>query len=64
MLAALEAKAQSLGYDEVRLETRRVNTVAVGFYRRAGYREIPPYGRYVGRPEAICFAKQLVFASV
>lgn len=64
VLASLEAKAQSLGYDQVRLETRRLNTVVVSFYRRAGYREIQPYGRYVGRPEAICFAKQLVFASV
>lgn len=59
VLAALEAKAKSLGYDEIRLETRRVNTAAVGFYLRAGYREIPPYGRYVGRPEAVCFAKPI-----
>lgn len=59
VLAALEAKAKSLGYGEIRLETRRVNTVAVGFYLRAGYREIPPYGRYVGRPEAVCFAKPI-----
>lgn len=59
VLAALEAKAQGLGYGEIRLETRRVNTLAVGFYLRAGYREIPPYGRYVGRPEAVCFAKPI-----
>lgn len=63
VLAALEARAKALGYVEVRLETRRVNTVAVGFYRRAGYCEIPPYGRYVGRPEAVCFGKPLVVAS-
>lgn len=59
VLAALEAKAKSLGYGEIRLETRRVNTAAVGFYLRAGYRGIPPYGRYVGRPEAVCFAKPI-----
>jgi GNAT superfamily N-acetyltransferase len=59
VLAALETKALGFGYDEIRLETRRVNTVAVGFYLRAGYCEIPPYGRYVGRPEAVCFAKQI-----
>ncbi|PZN93397.1 MAG: GNAT family N-acetyltransferase [Alphaproteobacteria bacterium] len=59
VLAALEAKAKSLGYGEIRLETRRVNTVAVGFYLRAGYREIPPYGLYVGRPEAVCFVKPI-----
>lgn len=59
LLTALEARAKSLGYDEVRLETRRVNTAAVGFYLHAGYREIPPYGRYVGRPEAVCFAKPI-----
>lgn len=59
VLAALEARAQSLGYGDIRLETRRVNTAAVGFYLHAGYREIPPYGRYVGRPEAICFVKRI-----
>ena len=59
VLAALEAKAKTLGYDEIRLETRRVNTLAVRFYLRAGYREIPPYGLYVGRPEAVCFAKPI-----
>ncbi|WP_306002634.1 GNAT family N-acetyltransferase [Brevundimonas sp. C43] len=64
VLAALEARAKSLGYEEIRLETRRVNTTAVGFYGRAGYRECPPYGRYIGCPEAICFAKPVVFASV
>jgi GNAT superfamily N-acetyltransferase len=63
VLAALEARAKTLGYAEIRLETRRVNTVAVGFYLRADYCEIPPYGRYIGRPEAICFAKQIGSAS-
>jgi GNAT superfamily N-acetyltransferase len=59
LLTSLEAKARSMGYQEAWLETRRVNATAVGFYVRAGYREIPPYGRYIGQPEAICFAKRL-----
>lgn len=63
VLSALETRAHGMGYREAWLETRRVNTRAVGFYVRAGYREIPAYGRYVGRPEAICLAKSLAAIS-
>jgi GNAT superfamily N-acetyltransferase len=59
VLAYLERCAQDDGYREIWLETRRVNERAVRFYRRHGYREIENYGRYVGRPEAICLAKPL-----
>lgn len=41
------------------LETRLVNTRAVHFYERHGYSRIPNYGRYIGRPEAVCFEKTL-----
>lgn len=59
VLAFLEQQAQALGYREVWLETRRVNERAVAFYERHGYQAIPNFGRYVGRPEAVCLGKLL-----
>jgi GNAT superfamily N-acetyltransferase len=59
LLAHLEQAARDFGYRQLWLETRRVNTRAVGFYERHGYGPIPNYGKYIGRPEAICLAKQL-----
>jgi ribosomal protein S18 acetylase RimI-like enzyme len=60
ILQRLEQLAAALGYREVWLETRRVNTAAVSFYLRHGYAVRANYGVYVGRLDAICFAKQLV----
>jgi len=57
LLAWLEREAGVLGYRELWLETRRVNTRAVDFYLKHGYQPIPNYGRYIGRPEAVCFGK-------
>ncbi len=59
ILTYLEAKAQELGYTALRLETRLVNQRAVEFYENRGYTRIPNYGKYVNRPKAICFEKQL-----
>ena len=59
ILNALEQAARHDGYRTAVLETRRVNKRAVSFYLRHGYGVIPNYGRYEGRPEAICFAKSL-----
>ncbi|WP_332676761.1 GNAT family N-acetyltransferase [Brevundimonas sp.] len=59
LLAALEDRARADGYAEIRLETRRVNGRAVAFYDRSGYARIAPYGRYVGRADAVCFGKPL-----
>ena len=59
LLAHLEREAQGFGYRELWLETRRVNARAVAFYVGHGYAEIPNYGKYVGRAEAVCFGKQL-----
>lgn len=60
ILDALEAHAAAAGYRAIWLETRRLNERAVRFYEHAGYRERAPYGKYVGRPEAICMEKMLV----
>jgi GNAT superfamily N-acetyltransferase len=59
VLAFLEARARGLGYHALWLETRRVNTAAVAFYTRRGYRPIERYGRYAGRAECICMGKNL-----
>lgn len=59
LLAFLERAAQGFGYRELWLETRRVNARAVAFYHRHGYTDIANYGKYAGRPEAICCAKRL-----
>lgn len=59
ILAWMEREAAMLGYSEVWLETRRINSRAVNFYIKHGYSEIPNFGKYAERPEAICFAKKL-----
>jgi GNAT superfamily N-acetyltransferase len=59
VLAYLEERAAGFGYTQVWLETRRVNVKAVAFYRAHGYGEIPNYGKYVGREDAICLGKRL-----
>jgi GNAT superfamily N-acetyltransferase len=59
LLDFLERQAAAFGYREVWLETREVNERAVAFYERHGYRTIPNFGRYVGRPEAVCLGKHL-----
>jgi GNAT superfamily N-acetyltransferase len=60
VLACLESKAQALGYTELWLETRLVNHPAVAFYAKRGYARIPNFGKYVGKAEAACFAKDLL----
>jgi GNAT superfamily N-acetyltransferase len=64
LLGHIEREAAGFGYRELWLETRRVNARAVGFYLGHGYAEIPNYGKYVGRPEAICLGKLLTLTNV
>lgn len=59
ILASLEEKAVSLGYQLIRLETRKINERAVNFYLRKGYYVIDNYGKYEGNEKAICFEKKL-----
>jgi GNAT superfamily N-acetyltransferase len=58
ILKDLEQHAAAMGYREAWLETRRVNTVAVSFYKGHGYTERENYGVYVGWAEAVCFEKR------
>jgi GNAT superfamily N-acetyltransferase len=48
LLAELEAHARRIGYDRVRLTTGDGQPEALGLFRSAGYREIPPFtdGRF------------------
>jgi ribosomal protein S18 acetylase RimI-like enzyme len=59
VLAHLEAQAATMGYLALWLETRAVNERAVRFYTAHGYAVISNYGKYAGRPEAVCLAKQV-----
>lgn len=60
ILTALEDVARGYGYRSVRLETGSLQVAAIEFYRSAGYRQIPVYGRYAGHPRCVCFEKQLL----
>ena len=60
LLAHLERQAATLNYRALWLETRRVNTRAIAYYEKHGYRTIPNYGNYIGRSDAICLARNLI----
>ena len=57
LLEQLHQAAAELGYRRLILSTRRVNQAAVQFYRKHGYQECTPYGKYVGRDVSICMSK-------
>lgn len=59
ILACIEEQAVADGYEALWLETRLVNERAVRFYERHGYSRILNFGKYIGRPEAVCFGKRL-----
>lgn len=59
LLAFLEGEAATLGCRAIWLSTRAVNERAVQFYRARGYATITNYGKYAGRTDSVCLAKQL-----
>jgi len=59
VLAFLEQEARALGYRELWLETRLVNSRAVRFYEKHGYRRRENFGKYVGNHQAVCFEKAI-----
>lgn len=63
ILQYLEKKAAQDGYAALWLETRKVNNRAVRFYERHGYAVIDNFGKYAGRNDAVCFARQLTPAT-
>ncbi|MDD3223662.1 MAG: GNAT family N-acetyltransferase [Clostridium sp.] len=60
ILQYLEKKAQKLGYSALWIETRLINKRAVAFYEKKGYHRISNYGKYVNKPEAVCFEKNIM----
>jgi GNAT superfamily N-acetyltransferase len=59
VLAALEDRARTIGYERLILETGVRQPEAVALYRATGYEQIEPYGFYRGSPLSVCMAKTL-----
>ena len=60
ILHHLEIEAKKMGYSALWLETRLINKRAVSFYEKRGYYCINNYGKYVDKPEAVCFEKKII----
>lgn len=60
VLEYLEAKAIELKYRYIILSTRKVNTQAVSFYHKNGYRDIVPYSKYKHTDLSVCMGKNFV----
>ncbi|HET6282220.1 MAG TPA: GNAT family acetyltransferase [Polyangia bacterium] len=59
ILVRLEEEARAAGLSSVRLETGIRQPEAVGLYRAAGYREIPPFGNYRPDPMSVFMEKAI-----
>jgi len=59
LLAAVEARARSLGAATVLLETGHPQVAAIALYEKHGYQHIPRFGQYVGDPTSVCMEKRL-----
>jgi len=59
ILEALEARAATLGFREVRLGTGVRQPEAIALYEAAGYQRIEGFGEYAGTDQCVCFAKAL-----
>jgi len=60
ILEALEREASAMGVTRLVLKTGTRQLAALAMYRRAGYRDIPPFGEYVASAAtSVCMAKDL-----
>ena len=59
ILKRLEFEASRLEYRTVCLETGNRQPEAIKLYEKAGYQEIPRFGRYVENANSICFEKPI-----
>ncbi|WP_018239556.1 GNAT family N-acetyltransferase [Ensifer sp. BR816] len=59
LLAALEAKAERIGLEAIRLETGIHQPEAIGLYKASGYVECPPFGSYLPDPLSLFMEKQV-----
>lgn len=60
LLQALEERALQRNMSVIRLETGIYQPEAIGLYRKAGYREIPPFGAYQPDPLSLFMEKRMV----
>lgn len=59
LLLALEATAHDTGVDLLILETGAVQTEALAFYARQGYRPVPAFGHWADSPGSVHLGRQL-----
>ncbi|MCA9233182.1 MAG: GNAT family N-acetyltransferase [Planctomycetales bacterium] len=59
LLGELEIRAHRFGYQEIVLETGYKQDRAIRLYEAYGFKQIPPFGAYVGDPVSVCFAKRV-----
>ena len=60
ILSTAEAAATGEGVSTMQIETGVASKEALTLYRRAGYRERPPFGRYHADPLSVFMEKQLI----
>jgi GNAT superfamily N-acetyltransferase len=60
VLLDVEARAATIGYRRLVLETGTRQPEAMALYESAGYDAIEPYGFYRHAPQSRCYAKSLV----
>jgi GNAT superfamily N-acetyltransferase len=58
LLAALEAEAEMLGWNVLRLETGIRQPEAIALYSHSGYVRVANFGPYVDSVDSICFEKR------
>ena len=59
VMAALEARAKSQGYNRLLLETGNVLAAAIGLYKTIGFVRIENYAQYRCMPLSVCMEKRL-----
>ena len=60
MLAFLEERARAAGFARAILETGNAQPEAIALYEACGWSRIAPFGKYIGDPRSVCFAKALI----
>jgi GNAT superfamily N-acetyltransferase len=59
ILTTLERHAEQLNYRTIRLETGIRQPEAQQLYRSMAFRQIEPFGPYIGNPTSVCFEKAI-----
>ena len=59
VLSELEKWASEMGYKACVLETGKRQPDAIALYEKAGYKQIPNYGQYIGIENSVCYQKSL-----